>query len=372
MLSLSMIVRDEAGQIEDCLKSAQGFVDEMVVVDTGSKDNTMALAEAAGARVEQIEWPGDFAPARNQALAMVQGDWVLVLDADERLKPEAWTPLRALMAQPDVLVINLLRHERGAIQSPYSNVSRLFRRHPRIQWSRAYHSMIDDSVAALLKEEPQWRIADCSEPAIDHDGYRPELLAQGNKPERLRQAMEEELKVRPGDPYACAKLGSLEVAEGNLKRGLALLEEGLKADKEVITATAQVLLDTLADDGNFSKSVRLVTDSASVVVSAMDKFGFSKKDLTLDDLKKEYGEAFVKEHIEVDTTVALNPQVLKDNKLLGELIKLVGEKNFGRFFVKSQTISVAKGFDKVVAGLGKQAREKARNGLIKQAGLSIK
>lgn len=153
---------------------------------------------------------------------------------------------------------------------------------------------------------------------------------------------------------------------------IALLEEGLKADKEVITATAQVLLDTLADDGNFSKSVRLVTDSASVVVSAMDKFGFSKKDLTLDDLKKEYGEAFVKEHIEVDTTVALNPQVLKDNKLLGELIKLVGEKNFGRFFVKSQTISVAKGFDKVVAGLGKQAREKARNGLIKQAGLSIK
>ena len=228
MLSLSMIVRDEAGQIEDCLKSAQGFVDEMVVVDTGSKDNTVALAEAAGARVEQIEWPGDFAPARNQALAMVQGDWVLVLDADERLKPEAWKPLRALMAQPDVLVINLLRHERGAIQSPYSNVSRLFRRHPRIQWSRAYHSMIDDSVAALLKEEPQWRIADCSEPAIDHDGYRPELLAQGNKPERLRQAMEEELKARPSDPYACAKLGSLEVAEGNLKRGLALLEEGLK------------------------------------------------------------------------------------------------------------------------------------------------
>ena len=227
MLSLSMIVRDEAGQIEDCLRSVQGFADELVVVDTGSKDNTVALAQAAGARVEAIEWPGDFAPARNQALEMVQGDWVLVLDADERLKPEAWKPLRALMAQPDVLVINLLRHERGAIQSPYSNVSRLFRRHPRIRWSRAYHSMIDDSVAELLKEEPQWRIADCSEPAIDHDGYRPELLAQGNKPERLRQAMEAELQSRPGDPYACAKLGSLEVAEGNRERGLKLLGEGL-------------------------------------------------------------------------------------------------------------------------------------------------
>ena len=227
MLSLSMIVRDEAAQIEDCLRSVQGFVDEMVVVDTGSTDNTPALAQAMGARVEQIEWPGDFAPARNQALQWVSGDWVLVLDADERLQPEAMAPLRALMAQPDVLVINLLRHERGAVQSPYSNVSRLFRRHPAIRWSRAYHSMVDDSVAELLQQESHWRIADCPEPALLHDGYRPELLAQGNKPERLRQAMEAELLERPGDPYACAKLGSLEVADGNLERGVALLRQGL-------------------------------------------------------------------------------------------------------------------------------------------------
>ena len=228
MLSLSMIVRDEAAQIEDCLRSVQGFADELVVVDTGSSDDTVARARALGARVEQIPWPGDFAPARNQALQWVSGDWVLVLDADERLRPEAWAPLRALMAQPDVLLINLLRHERGAAQSPYSNVSRLFRRHPAIQWSRAYHSMVDDSVAELLQREPHWRIADCPEPALLHDGYRPELLAQGNKAQRLRAAMEAELERRPGDPYACAKLGSLEVAEGNRERGIALLEQGLE------------------------------------------------------------------------------------------------------------------------------------------------
>ena len=228
MLSLSMIVRDEAAQIEDCLRSVQGFADELVVVDTGSSDDTVARAQALGARVEQIPWPGDFAPARNQALQWVSGDWVLVLDADERLRPEAWAPLRALMAQPDVLLINLLRHERGAAQSPYSNVSRLFRRHPAIEWSRAYHSMVDDSVAELLQREPHWRIADCPEPALLHDGYRPELLAQGNKAQRLRAAMEAELERHPGDPYACAKLGSLEVAEGNRERGIALLQQGLE------------------------------------------------------------------------------------------------------------------------------------------------
>ena len=73
--------------------------------------------------------------------------------------------------QPDLLLINLLREERGAAQSPYSNVSRLFRRHPAIHWSRPYHSMVDDSVLSLLEQEPHWRLADCGVPALAHDGY---------------------------------------------------------------------------------------------------------------------------------------------------------------------------------------------------------
>ena len=228
MLSLSMIVRNEAERLEACLRSVQGFVDEMVVVDTGSSDATIAIAERLGASVHRIDWPGDFAPARNQALQWVSGDWVLVLDADEQLRPEAREPLHQLMARPELLLINLLRQELGALQSPYSNVSRLFRRHPAIHWSRAYHSLVDDSVAELIQREPHWRIADCSTPALLHDGYRPELLASGDKARRLREAMENELQQRPGDPYACAKLGSLEVAEGNRERGLELLLRGLQ------------------------------------------------------------------------------------------------------------------------------------------------
>ena len=228
MLSLSMIVRDEEQKLGACLESVKGFCDELVVVDTGSSDNTVAIAKDAGARVEAIEWPGDFTPARNKALEFVSGDWVLVLDADELLLDSVKPALQALMAQPDVLVINLLRYEDGAVQSPYSSVSRLFRKHPAIQWSRAYHSMIDDSVEELLKSESQWRVVDCAEPALFHTGYRPEELIAGNKANRLREAMEAELASKPGDPYACAKLGGLEVDQGNTTRGLALLEMGLE------------------------------------------------------------------------------------------------------------------------------------------------
>ena len=227
MLSLSMIVRNEAERLERCLRSVKGFVDEMVLLDTGSSDATVAIAEGLGAVVHHLPWPGDFAPARNAALEHVRGDWVLVLDADEWLLDGARAPLQSLMTQPDLLLINLLREERGAAQSPYSNVSRLFRRHPAIHWSRPYHSMVDDSVLSLLEQEPHWRLADCGVPALAHDGYRPELLTSGAKAERLRQAMEADLAAHPGDPYACAKLGSLEVSEGHRDRGIALLEQGL-------------------------------------------------------------------------------------------------------------------------------------------------
>ena len=245
-LSLSMIVRNEAERLERCLASVAGFVEEMVVLDTGSSDATVAVAERCGAVVHHLPWPGDFAPARNEALRHVRGDWVLVLDADEQLLPEAREPLRRLMAEPDLLLVNLLRWERGARQSPYSSVSRLFRRHAAMRWSGRYHAMVDDSVLELIRREPHWRIADCAEPALVHDGYRPELLASGDKAHRLRQAMERELQQRPGDPYACAKLGSLEVSQGRRARGIALLEQGLAHCGEAAAAERYELLLHLA------------------------------------------------------------------------------------------------------------------------------
>jgi tetratricopeptide (TPR) repeat protein len=228
MLSLSMIVRDEARRLEAALASVADFVDEMVVVDTGSLDDTAAIARRLGARVHQLDWPGDFAPARNHALNLVRGDWVLVLDADERLRPEAREPLRRLMAEPEALVITLLRRELGSAQAPYSSVSRLFRRHPALRWSRPYHSMIDDSAMALLEREPRWRILHCPEPALLHDGYRAAQLADGAKAARLRSAMEAELKQRPGDAYAIGKLAGLEQHEGRAQRAMALLNQGLR------------------------------------------------------------------------------------------------------------------------------------------------
>jgi len=226
-LSLCMIVKDEEQALPACLDSVKAVVDEIVVLDTGSSDRTMAIAQEYGATVAQFPWGNDFAAARNEALKYVTGDWVLVLDADEQLTEEAGPHIRTAMADDTLLVVSLIRQEIGAVQSPYSLTSRLFRRHEAIRFDRPYHALIDDSVIALLKAEPQWNFATLQVVALIHSGYEVKAIAQKNKQARAQAAMEAYIANHPDDPYVCNKLGALYVNSGKTKEGMALLKRGL-------------------------------------------------------------------------------------------------------------------------------------------------
>jgi glycosyltransferase involved in cell wall biosynthesis len=238
-LSLCMIVKNEEKNLPACLDSVKNVVDELVVMDTGSSDRTIEIAQSYGAKVPTFTWTNHFSAARNEALAHVTGDWVLVLDADETLEPKAVAAIQAAIANPKYLVVNLIRHEIGAPQSPYSLVSRLFRHHPQVFFDRPYHSIIDDSVLALLKKESQWQVVDLPEIAILHYGYSPEAIAALNKTDRARSAMEGFLALNPNDPYTCSKLGAIYVQQGNVSAGIKLFRRGLKAN----TASAHVLFE---------------------------------------------------------------------------------------------------------------------------------
>ncbi|WP_448562521.1 tetratricopeptide repeat protein [Trichothermofontia sp.] len=238
-LSLCMIVKDEAANLPRCLESVQGVVDEMVILDTGSSDATIAIATAYGAKVDRIEWPNDFAAARNQSLARATGDWILVLDADESLVPEVIPTLQAAMSAENHLLVNLVRQEVGALQSPYSLVSRLFRRRSDLQFQRAYHELIDDSVAALLQREPHWQVITLAPVAIRHWGYEPGTIAARQKRARAQAMLEQALAQQPADAYLCSKLGALYLDNGQVAKGLVLLHRGLNANP----TEAEVLYD---------------------------------------------------------------------------------------------------------------------------------
>jgi tetratricopeptide (TPR) repeat protein len=231
-ISLCMIVRDEAIMLPRCLKSVQGLVHEMIVVDTGSIDRTVEIAQQFGAAVYRHPWKDDFADARNASLRHAQGDWILVLDADETLMEECIPALQSALESPHCLAVTLLREEIGAQQNPYSLVCRLFRRHPQIQFQRPYHETIDDSITALMQQEPHWEVHSLLTPAIAHDGYRPEAIAQRHKSDRAERIMSRYLKAHPQDAYICSKLGALYVTQGQNALGEALLVQGLATQPE--------------------------------------------------------------------------------------------------------------------------------------------
>ena len=86
-LSVILITRNEEANLEDCLASLEGIAQQIVVVDTNSSDRTLEIAQNHGATIAQpLDWPG-FGPQKNRALDLATGDWVLSLDADERLTP---------------------------------------------------------------------------------------------------------------------------------------------------------------------------------------------------------------------------------------------------------------------------------------------
>ncbi|MEH2236879.1 glycosyltransferase [Nostoc sp.] len=231
-LSLCMIVKNEAATLPKCLNSVRKVVDEIVVLDTGSIDRTPNIAQQLGAKVYHFKWCNDFSAARNAALKYVTGDWILVLDADEALTPAIVPQLREAIARDEYLLINLVRHEVGAEQSPYSLVSRLFRNHPDIRFDRPYHALVDDSVSAILTKESHLQVGYLPGVAILHTGYQKSAIAQNNKYAKAATAMSGFLATHPDDPYVCSKLGALYVETGKITQGMELLRRGIATAEE--------------------------------------------------------------------------------------------------------------------------------------------
>lgn len=319
-----MIVKNEATRLPQCLRSVQAVVDEMIVLDTGSRDETPAIARQFGARVFESTWQQDFAAARNEALARVTGDWVLVLDADETLTPECIGAIRQAIAVENHLVINLIRQEIGAAQSPYSLVSRLFRRHPDLSFSRPYHAMIDDSVIALLEREPHWRVVSLPQVAILHDGYQAAAIAARDKSSQAEVAMSRFLETHPTDPYVCSKLGALYVSQGRVEAGIDLLEQGLQAAN--LDASLRYELHYhlgIARDRQQNSLAATTHYSAALKQPILPQLKLGAY-LNLGNLQLAAGEAALARET-YETAIAIDPTLAKAHYNLGMAFKALGQ-----------------------------------------------
>jgi glycosyltransferase involved in cell wall biosynthesis len=155
-VSLCMIVRDDAELLPRFFAAATGLWDELIVVDSGSTDATVAISVAAGARVLAHPREDSLSDARNVGLDAARGDWILFLDADEIAPPELLPALRAVVADDRIGAATLrLRNDSPEGNSQAPAVLRLFRRDDTIRFRHRIHQEVAAPVDAYLKRTRQ-------------------------------------------------------------------------------------------------------------------------------------------------------------------------------------------------------------------------
>ncbi|GAB7564041.1 hypothetical protein LG202_20800 [Methylobacillus methanolivorans] len=248
-IALVMIVRNEARSIARCLQSVRPWVDEMIVLDTGSDDDTVNIAESLGAKVHSFIWCHDFAAARNAALELSTADWNLVLDADEWIISggEAFAALRHCNEE----LIGILRRDDeaevdGELQVSSVWISRILPRHVR------YVGRIHEQLLCPGMQRRQLELV------VGHDGYLEQHKA--TKQGRNEALLRVELALNPEDPYFNYQLGKELEVYARFAEAVTFYEKALlhtEADANWRHDLVVRSLFSLKKAGNFERALHL-------------------------------------------------------------------------------------------------------------------
>lgn len=251
-LSACLIVKNESNHLARCLESIQGVVDEIVVVDTGSTDDTVAIAESFGAKIGHFDWNDDFAAARNASLALATGQWALWIDADEVLEPQSFNPIREALIRPQfagyfVQIANLLDDEGDANQYLHMPI-RLFRLSPGVQFEGRVHEQITNPSGA--------QNAALEKARITHYGYRPADMAAKNKIVRTIGLIERALEESPEDAFQWFNLANAQM---------------VARDHANAVASARSCAHRMAPESSFGAQVYQILAAALIEVGRPDE-----------------------------------------------------------------------------------------------------
>lgn len=199
-ISACLIVRDEEEHLERCLRSLAGVAQEIVVVDTGSKDGTVSIAKRHGAVIGHFDWCDDFSAARNAALELATGNWILWIDADEELVADSMAAFRRAVVRPqfggfDISIVNFTDDHDGG-ESFQHCPTRFFRNLPGIRFTGRIHEQVTPS---LIELGLPWARLEGAQ--ILHYGYLPEEMERKSKLQRTIGMLEREVQMNPEDSF---------------------------------------------------------------------------------------------------------------------------------------------------------------------------
>ncbi|MDI6824290.1 MAG: glycosyltransferase [Bacillota bacterium] len=244
-LGLAMIVRDERESLQRCLASAAPVVDQMVVVDTGSQDDSASVALQAGATVVRHQWQNDFAAARNAGLQQLTTDWVLVLDADEELTRASAPLIRRAIRNPLVggFLIDMVSFEGDVTISGASCHAglRLFRRLPGVQFEGALHEQVAPSLL---------RAHTCIRPlpgvSILHYGYLGATVEAYDKKRRNLEIARRQAEAEPQNSFVHYNLGVEYARRGEWSKAVKELQRAFRLLRSPYVPYATALVRHLA------------------------------------------------------------------------------------------------------------------------------
>ncbi len=213
-LTLCMIAGNEEERLPRCLESVQGLVDEIVVVDTGSTDRTVEIAESFGATLGTFEWCDNWSAARNESIKLATGDWIMWLDPDDILPTEMHTKIREAMARGrgGKTAYFFVLDDQG--YEPVTCLQlRLFPNVPGVEFSQPVHEQLTPSLAKLgITCEP-------TDIRIVHTGYTtPEVVR--TKQEKYHGIMVKWLETHPDDYIVRSHVAQTYYVWGDLDKSI--------------------------------------------------------------------------------------------------------------------------------------------------------
>lgn len=236
-ISVCLIVRDEEKNLAGAINSVREFVREVVVVDTGSRDQTVEIARALGAKVLSFPWQDDFALARNAGLQAATQEWILSLDADQRLDPDSVPALAAVTHSPYLahnVTIRLLKEEDARDSVGDFASIRLFRRDDRIRFSGRVHENVAPSLLQI--GATQWPDSG----VILRDFGYGDAQDRQKKRERNLLLLERARAENPDDLFVLYKY-ALTLPNTRAREGADVLAEAVTKAKQLNASALQAL-----------------------------------------------------------------------------------------------------------------------------------
>ncbi|WP_271000775.1 TPR domain-containing glycosyltransferase [Listeria seeligeri] len=332
LISICMIVKNEAHILRQSLASFRKFTEEIIIVDTGSTDETKKIAKEFTDFVYDFEWTGNFSDARNFAATKATGKWVMAIDADECLEEESYLKLKKQLKLQNESIymaqIISFTGEKGRVTTT-NHMPRIYKNDGTI----CFRGVIHEQLEAVDKHSIEAGIADVK---IYHYGYMSEIVEKQGKSNRNLRLLEKEVKNNKDSGFVHFNIGQEMNRLGKKEEALKEFSEAfrLRDDNQYIWAklSAYHIADLLEQEKRYEESLAII-EEARIIWPNVPEFPLKKANILylshqLEDAKEIY------QNLLETTTIDYQPIVLYEatnfipHKMLGHIY--LEEKDYTR------------------------------------------